>query len=400
MKLDSPSSWLHIQTLQGAPLASSKRSVTRTVMSPPLPNGEPASAGSKSGCLAGEGSLRCAPSPRKARVGVSEKGTHLTETDHNTLINSLLVHTNHIYYAPYCKEPCVIIANHDDFYALRERDILRLEELPPAALVYERPSYIFRRFFKNRKYTFPTEEHAGRIMGGYYSQTDSLYFFENGSVICMRHAGKESGSVYFYPKDYARRHGLTPELIKGNPIYAEISVRIHAMPADYPLNLSYIVIPGAMLQLESWFFAHYPSYLVSEVTSVDFVQLRLQPSDNPKEVEPFFAIPECLCRAQHLRFDFDRWKQCFMRQNLPLAPHDCVHPFFDDEKCVAEIIMISDTAMIETFDYFPYNDSYVLTLKYGIEFKSRIEELIRTIMSNRPRIVAVPYHSVELQFTD
>ena len=80
MKLDSPSSWLHIQTLQGAPLAPSKRSVTRTVMSPPLPNGEPASAGSKSGCLAGKGSLRCAPSPRTARVGVSEKGTHLTRT--------------------------------------------------------------------------------------------------------------------------------------------------------------------------------------------------------------------------------------------------------------------------------------------------------------------------------
>lgn len=89
-----------------------------------------------------------------------------------------------------------------------------------------------------------------------------------------------------------------------------------------------------------------------------------------------------------------------MRQNLPLAPHDCVHPFFDDDQCVAEIIMISETAMIETFDYFPYNDSYVLTLKYGIEFKSRIEELIRTIKSNRPRIVAVPYHSVELQFAD
>ena len=70
MKLDSPSSWLHIQTLQGAPLAPSKRTVPRTVMSPPLPNGEPASAGSKSGCLAGKGSLRCALSPRKARVGV------------------------------------------------------------------------------------------------------------------------------------------------------------------------------------------------------------------------------------------------------------------------------------------------------------------------------------------
>lgn len=308
--------------------------------------------------------------------------------------------SNRIYYAPYCKEPCVIIENPDGFYALREQDILRLEELPPAALVYEKPSYIFRRFFKNRKYTFPTNEHVGRIIGGYYSQTDSLYFFENGSVICMRHDRKESGSFFFYPKDYARRHGLTPEQLKGNLIYEEISVRIHARPADYPIALSYIVVPGAMLQLESWLFAQYPSYLVAEVSSVDFVQLRLQPSDNPKEVEPFIAIPEYLCRSQHLRFDFERWKQCFMRQNLPLAPHDCVHPFFDDEQCVAEIVMISKTEMIETFDYFPYNDSYVLTLKYDIKFKSHIKELIQTIKSYRPRIVTVPYHSVELQHTD
>lgn len=211
--------------------------------------------------------------------------------------------------------------------------------------------------------------------------------------------GRNRG-VFFYPNDYAKRHGLTLEQIKSNPIYAEISVRIHAMPADYPLDLSYIVVPGAMLQMESWLFAQYPSYLVAEVSSVDFVQLKLQPCDNPKEVEPFFSIPEYLCRSQHLRFDFDRWTQCFMRQNLPLTPHDCVHPFFDDEQCVAEIIIISKTEMVETFDYFPYNDSYVLTLKYNIEFKYGIEELIRTIKSNRPRIVAVPYHSVELQCAD
>lgn len=298
-----------------------------------------------------------------------------------------------IYSIPLWEEISVIVGCGKEIYALKEGEIQHLKELPPAACEYSNWAGIFKLFHKKQKNDFPTNAHKGILLGGYYSKVDSIYFFENGATIYIIH--KNLGlrkNIYFFTEEHSRRIGLVLHAIKSNHMYKEIGISSFE---NYPFNRSYIVFPGFVEQKH--IMQRYPILTNEQTRSIDFVQGYLHPDKNPNEVEPFINIPKYICELINVNFNFSRWYSFFNKDDTSHSYSNCVHPFFKEGKCIAEIIIINNCEL-DVFEYFPYFDSYVLTIRYNPEWQLYISNIIRIITSRHPNIVTLPYHLCEASY--
>lgn len=103
-----------------------------------------------------------------------------------------------IYSIPLWEEISVIVGCGKEIYALKEGEIQHLKELPPSACEYSNWAGIFKLFHKKQKNDFPTNEHKGILLGGYYSKVDSIYFFENGATIYIIHKNLGLRKIYIF----------------------------------------------------------------------------------------------------------------------------------------------------------------------------------------------------------
>jgi len=69
-------------------------------------------------------------------------------------------------------------------------------------------------------------------------------------------------------------------------------------------------------------------------------------------------------------------------ESIPLE-HNCVHPFYKNGICIAELVIVN---LIWGTSYYPYQDSYVLLLRYSPSVESCVIQLVDLVLGKFPSI--------------
>ena len=65
-------------------------------------------------------------------------------------------------------------------------------------------------------------------------------------------------------------------------------------------------------------------------------------------------------------------------ESIPLE-HNCVHPFYKNDICIAELVIVN-------LIWDPYQDSYVLLLRYSPSVESCVIQLVDLVLEKFPSI--------------
>ena len=285
------------------------------------------------------------------------------------------------YEAPFILPNSVIAETDSGLFLLREGGMVHLAEAPPVMLKLS--LYKERRFF-NKKKEQPHQDHLTPLSSIYTSRLDTLFFFESGAVIKLVHRFPLANhSPVFYTAQEAKLRGILSSRISEHLFYTEITPC--AEPYAKPVEATYIVYPGYLMDNESYLFP--TKRLQGDTLSVDFVMNDFAPPQHPIQLRQFWQIPSLFCASTHAAFDQAAWDAYAEDKYLPCDYKS--HAFYLQDKCIAEIITV-DTYSDPGF--FPYHDSFTLTLHCLKEYKADVEKVIRHLLTQYDNILPMPPH--------
>lgn len=116
--------------------------------------------------------------------------------------------------------------------------------------------------------------------------------------------------------------------------------------------------------------------------SIDFVQGAFSLAKYPEESRAFRELPSYFCELADSPFDYKSWEMAMTAESIPLE-HNCVHPFYKNGICIAELVIVN---LIWGTSYYPYQDSYVLLLRYSPSVESCVIQLVDLVLGKFPSI--------------
>lgn len=297
----------------------------------------------------------------------------------------------------YFYDPCIlpnsVIADTDEgLYLLRERGIVSLTETPTSPLTLHLRKK--RRFFHQNSKNQPEKEHLSELSSGYTSEVDTVFFLKNGAAIQLLHRNFSANNLHydsthiieptplFFSALEAEKQGILENNISTSPFYSKIDYDSPAFVE--PVDAAYIVYPGCLMRNESYLFPDI--CLRNNAMSVDFTTNYFYPKKNPIQVHQLWQIPSLFCSLTHAVFDHDTWNSLAENDSLPDYK---VCAFSLNNACIAEMICV------DTFcgpGYFPYHDTYTLTLNYLKVFDPEVKKVIHQLLNQYDNIIPVPSH--------
>lgn len=186
----------------------------------------------------------------------------------------------------------------------------------------------------------------------------------------------------FFSASEAEELGILEKDISANPFYSKVDYGSQSFAE--PVESAYIVYPGWLLQNESYLFSNIS--LRNDILSVDFVMNNLDAEKNPIQFNQFWQVPSLFCSITHAVFDHNIWNS---RAKENYLTEDNTYMFSIHDKCIAEIICV------DTFcepSYFPYHDTFTLTLNYLKAFDSEVKKMLHLLLDRYDNIIPVPPH--------
>lgn len=294
--------------------------------------------------------------------------------------------------------------NNDLHYMLSNSICSYIPELPPNACEYpnERNQFdrkwfssLWKSFSREDTSCIPSHEHYSHLQVGFQSSIDSLYFMNNGAAIhfFFKRMGKNgwSDTIHFYTSQQADSLGIRIQNFMNNSSYKNIPLYWEGTEGLYPLEGGFIVAPGFCSSGKLCDMQTYKLNHIENPRSIDFVQGILSPAKYPEESRAFREIPLHFCKLTESSFDYESWEIAMTAESIPLE-HDCVHPFYRNGICIAELIIVN---LIWGTSYYPYQDSYVLLLRYSSLVESFVAQLIDLVLRNSPSIKLIKNEEVE-----
>lgn len=296
------------------------------------------------------------------------------------------------YYDPCIRLNSVVADTNEGLYLLRERGIVHLSETPASPLSLNLRKE--RRLFNKSRKKHPDKEHLSELSSGYASEVDTIFFLKNGAAIQLMHRNFNASNLHdesvqmkeatplFLSATEAEELGILENTISTSPFYSEIDCDSPAFAE--PADATYIVYPGCLLRNESYLFPH--TCLQSDTLSVDFTTNYFYPPKNPILHNQLWRIPALFCSLTHADFDHDTWNSHAESDSLPDYE---TYAFSLNNECIAEMICV------DTFcepGYFPYHDTFTLTLNYLKKFDPDVKEMIHLLMNQYENIIPVPSH--------
>lgn len=231
----------------------------------------------------------------------------------------------------------------------------------------------------------PSHEHYSHLHIGFQSSTDTLYFMNNGAVIHFFLKKKrkiEIEEIRFYTSQQADRNGIRIQNYLHNSSYQNIPIYWEGIDGLYPLEGGFIVTPsfcssGKLCDMKAYELNH-----IENSRSIDFVQGAFSLAKYPEESRAFRELPSYFCELTDSSFDYKSWEMAMTAESIPLE-HNCVHPFYKNGICIAELVIVN---LIWGTSYYPYQDSYVLLLRYSPSVESCVIQLVDFVLKKFPSI--------------
>ena len=231
----------------------------------------------------------------------------------------------------------------------------------------------------------PSHEHYSHLHIGFQSSTDTLYFMNNGAVIHFFLKKKrkiEIEEIRFYTSQQADRNGIRIQNYLHNSSYQNIPIYWEGIDGLYPLEGGFIVTPsfcssGKLCDMKAYELNH-----IENSRSIDFVQGAFSLAKYPEESRAFRELPSYFCELTDSSFDYKSWEMAMTAESIPLE-HNCVHPFYKNGICIAELVIVN---LIWGTSYYPYQDLYVLLLRYSPSVESCVIQLVDFVLKKFPSI--------------
>ena len=275
-----------------------------------------------------------------------------------------------------------------------------IPELPPNAREYPNKwnsqkwnkcgkkwvSFLWRGFFCEDNNCVPSYEHYSHLYIGFQSSMDTLYFMNNGAVIHFflkkKKGKKEIEEIRFYTNQQADRNGIRIQNYLHNSSYQNIPIYWEGTGGLYPLEGGFIVTPsfcssGKLCDMKAYELNH-----IENSRSIDFVQGVFSLAKYLEESRAFRELPSYFCELADSSFDYKSWEMAMTAESIPLE-HNCVHPFYKNDICIAELVIVN---LIWGTSYYPYQDSYVLLLRYSPSVESCVIQLFDLVLEKFPSI--------------
>lgn len=274
-----------------------------------------------------------------------------------------------------------------------------IPELPPNAREYPNKwnsqkwnkcgkkwiSFLWRGFSCEDNNCVPSHEHYSHLHIGFQSSMDTLYFMNNGAVIhffLKKKRKKEIEEIRFYTSQQADRNGIRIQNYLHNSSYQNIPIYWEGTGGLYPLEGGFIVTPsfcssGKLCDMKAYELNH-----IENSRSIDFVQGAFSLAKYPEESRAFRELPSYFCELTDSSFDYKSWEMAMTAESIPLE-HNCVHPFYKNGICIAELVIVN---LIWGTSYYPYQDSYVLLLRYSPSVESCVIQLVDLVLGKFPSI--------------
>ena len=288
-------------------------------------------------------------------------------------------------------------------YLLSRSMCSHIPELPPGARAYpiKRQSQewntwgtkwisFLRRYFGREDETrIPSPEHYALLQVGFQSAADTVYFMANGAVIHF-FLKEDREKIRFYTGKQAEEKGILIQDYRHNSSYKKVPVYEEGKEGLYPIEGGYIVKPGFCISGELCDMSAFQMNPIENALSIDFVQGSFSFAEYPEESRAFRELPSLFSELSGSAFDFQVWERA-MKANSILPEHNCVHPFYQDGVCVAELVIVN---LIWGTSYYPYHDSYVLLLRYSPVVESCVIQLVDLVSEKHPGIKLVGIEEV------
>ncbi|KZA05581.1 MULTISPECIES: hypothetical protein [unclassified Akkermansia] len=288
------------------------------------------------------------------------------------------------------------------YYMLSNSICSYIPELPPNACEYPHAqnqfdrkwfSSLWRNFVRRDTSCVPSHEHYSHLHIGFQSSIDTLYFMKGGAVIhiLLKNKGKkERDTIHFYTSQQADSLGIHIQNFMDNSSYKNIPFYWEGIRGLYPFEGGFIVAPGFCSSGKLCDMQIYKFNPIENPHSIDFVQGILSPAAYPEESRAFRELPLYICELTDASFDHKSWEIAMTAESIPLE-HNCVHPFYRNGICIAELVIVN---LIWGTSYYPYQDSYVLLLRYSSFLESCIVQLVNLVLKNSPSIKLIKNEEV------
>lgn len=297
------------------------------------------------------------------------------------------------YYDPCILHNSLIVDTNKGLFLLREGGIIPLTEKPHASDVLKLKGRL--AIFHKKGNERPSREHLSELQSAYSSKTDTIFFFENGATIRLVHRNFcTQGFLYvssfaavpvpeFFSVADAKKMLILEKSISASPFYRKVDG--HSLPFIEPVEMAYVVYPGRLLQKEPHMFPK--TSLPCDTSSVDFMIINFDPERNPLQVSQFWQIPSLFCSLTHASFDHEKWHNA--QTKAYCFPDSQVYEFSINNRCIAEIICIDTWSEP---GYFPYHDTFTLTLHYLNTYDENVKEMISQLLNRYDNIIPIPSH--------
>ncbi len=252
-------------------------------------------------------------------------------------------------------------------------------------------SFVRRIFPREDIGCAPSPDHYSRLEIGFRSDTDTLYFMDNGAVIrFLLKGGKATEEVRFYTSRQAAEFGIQRRNYQNRSSYQKIPLYWEGTDGLYPLEGGFIVKPSFCSDGELCDLKAYELHSIENARSIDFIQGVFNPAKYPEESRAFRELPSYFCELTDSSFDCKSWETAMTAEVIP-TERNCVHPFDKNGICIAELIIVN---LIWGAEYYPYHDSYVLMLRYSPSLELHVIHLVDMVLKKFPRIKLIEHEEI------
>lgn len=298
------------------------------------------------------------------------------------------------YYDPCIRPNSLVADTNEGLFLLREGGIIPLTEKPHAShalKLKDRPA-----FFHKKGNGQPRQEHLAELKSAYSSKSDTVFLFENGAAIRLVHRNfcthgfhDATGSTpelvpEFFSAAEAEKMRILEKDISASPFYRRVDGG--SQPFAEPVEMAYVVYPGWLLPNEPHLFPQ--TSLLGDTSSVDFIMTYFDQKRNPAQVSQFWQIPSLFSSLTQASFDHGKWDIAPTKEDGFFPDHQ-VCEFSLNNRCIAELICV------DTFcepAYFPYHDTFTLTLHYLNTYEADVKGLIAQLLHRYDNIIPIPSH--------
>lgn len=286
------------------------------------------------------------------------------------------------------------------YYILTNSICSYIPELPPNVREYPNKwdkfdrkcfSLLGKKFPREDNSHIPSHEHYSHLQIGFQSSMETLYFMNSGAVIhfFLKEKG-ETEEIRFYTRKQADDLGIHIQNFINNSSYQNVPVYWEGIDGLYPLEGGFIVMPGLCFSGKLCDMKAYKLNHIENSLSIDFVQGSFSPAKYPEESRAFRELPLYFCELTNSSFDYKSWEMAMTAESIPLE-HGCVHPFYRNDICVGELVIVN---LIWGTSYYPYQDSYVVLLRYSPFEESYVVQLVNLVLKKFPSIKLIKNEEV------